>query len=73
MTAKLHNASGMALIGVGLLGIALPVIPGIPLVLAGAAMLGSNHPLVRAGREWLQDRGILKKERNGNELSDVQS
>ena len=73
MTAKLRNASGMTLIGVGLLGIVLPFIPGIPLVLAGAAMLGGNHPLVRAGREWLQDRGILKKERNGNELSDVQS
>ena len=58
---------------VGVLAIPIPVIPGIPLIVAGASMLGSDHPLIRSGRTWLQNRGILTQERNKNELSNVQS
>jgi hypothetical protein len=63
----------MALIAAGLVAIPIPVIPGIPLIAAGAAMLGSDHPLVRSCRTWLQRRGIWRQERNKNELSNVQS
>ena len=63
----------MALIAAGLVAIPIPVIPGIPLITAGAAMLGSDHPLVRSCRTWLQRRGIWRQERNKNELSNVQS
>jgi uncharacterized protein YqgC (DUF456 family) len=40
-------AGGLALIGMGLLGIFVPVVPGIPLLIAGVALMGANHPWVR--------------------------
>jgi uncharacterized membrane protein YbaN (DUF454 family) len=61
MTAKFRKVGGFALIGAGIIGLVLPLIPGIPLLLAGAAVLGSDHPLVRNSKRWLHDRGILKK------------
>ena len=73
MTATLRRICGFALIAAGLVAMPVPIMPGIPLILAGVAMLGSDHPLVRTCRTWLQNRGILKKERNRNELSNVQS
>jgi len=42
------------LIVVGLLGLVLPVIPGVPLLLAGVAVLGQDHPLVRPALAWLR-------------------
>jgi uncharacterized membrane protein YbaN (DUF454 family) len=45
--ATIRLAAGVTLIGLGLLGLLLPVLPGIPLLLAGAALLGANHPWVR--------------------------
>ncbi|HEY7141864.1 MAG TPA: hypothetical protein VIE44_17330 [Methylomirabilota bacterium] len=38
---------GILLLGLGLLGLVVPVIPGVPLLLAGAALMGKDHPLVR--------------------------
>ena len=38
---------GVLLIVVGLVGLVLPVIPGVPLLVAGVAVLGQDHPLVR--------------------------
>lgn len=38
---------GLILIGLGVLGLLLPVIPGIPLLVAGVALVGSNHPWIR--------------------------
>ena len=38
---------GVTLIILGLIGMLLPVMPGIPLLLAGIALLGSNHPWIR--------------------------
>ncbi len=72
MLPAIRRACGMVLIAAGVLVIPIPVIPGIPLILAGAAMLGSDHPLVRSGRSWLRSRGILTHERTQNELSNVQ-
>jgi uncharacterized membrane protein YbaN (DUF454 family) len=37
----------MVLIVLGLLGMLMPVLPGIPFLLAGVALLGSSHPWVR--------------------------
>ena len=72
MAPASRRACGIVLIAAGVLAIPIPVIPGIPLIAAGAAMLGSDHPLVRSGRSWLRNRGILREERNQNELSNVQ-
>ena len=49
----MRNVCGIALIVAGLAAIPIPVLPGIPLVLAGTAMLGSNHYLVRSFRGWI--------------------
>ena len=73
MLTAIRRTCGIVLIAAGVLAIPIPVIPGIPLIVAGAAMLGSDHPLVRSCRRWLQERGIWRQERNQNELSNVQN
>ena len=39
--------AGVAMISIGVIGCVLPVIPGVPLVIGGVALLGTRHPLVR--------------------------
>ena len=73
MPAAIRRACGIVLIAAGAVAIPIPVIPGIPRIVAGAALLGSDHPLIRSGRAWLQNRGILTQERNKHELSNMQS
>lgn len=53
----MRNVAGISLLVAGGLGCVLPVIPGIPLLLAGVATLGPHHPIVRSGRGWLARRG----------------
>lgn len=50
---------GIVLIVLGLVAMPIPVLPGIPLIVAGVAMIGPEHPAVRACRTWLKNRGIL--------------
>lgn len=38
---------GITLCVVGVVGTLLPVIPGVPLIIAGVALLGTDHWLVR--------------------------
>jgi len=64
VAATIRKAFGIVLIVTGFVAIPIPIIPGIPLIAAGAAMLGSDHPLVRSGWTWLRNRGILTQERN---------
>lgn len=40
---RLREAAGFTLLIAGLIGMLLPVIPGIPMLAAGAALLGRNH------------------------------
>lgn len=56
MPPELRNLCGMVLIVLGLIAMPLPILPGIPLVLAGAAMLGHNHPVVRPFADWIRKR-----------------
>lgn len=44
---RLREVSGFALLLTGLVGCLLPVIPGIPMVMAGVALLGADHPRIR--------------------------
>jgi len=44
----------------GVAGCLLPIIPGIPLIVAGVAILGTDHALVRRSRAWLEKKGFLK-------------
>ena len=72
MRTAFRKGFGIVLIAAGVIAIPIPIIPGIPLIVAGAAMLGSDHPLVRSGRSWLRNRGILTDERKHNELPNMQ-
>ena len=47
MSALLRTVAGVMLITVGLIGLVLPIIPGIPLLIAGVATMGRDHPLLR--------------------------
>jgi uncharacterized protein YqgC (DUF456 family) len=61
MQPTIRKLCGVGLIAVGLLGLLLPLLPGIPLILAGLIMLEINHPVVHACRDWLEARGIGKR------------
>jgi hypothetical protein len=39
--------AGVLLVVSGAIGCVLPIIPGIPMLIAGIALLGPHHPLVR--------------------------
>jgi hypothetical protein len=53
---RLRALCGMLLLIFGVVGVVLPIIPGIPFVIAGVALLGQNHPLVRACAKWVSPR-----------------
>lgn len=44
---RVREIVGVLLLVVGLVGLALPIIPGVPLLLAGVALTGKDHPFVR--------------------------
>lgn len=60
MRPAVRKACGVGLIALGVPGLVLPILPGIPMILAGLIMLEVNHPLVHASRNWLEARGIGK-------------
>ena len=45
---------GVLCVAVGIVGCVLPIIPGIPILLAGVALLGPRHPLVRPFAERIE-------------------
>ena len=47
---------GLFLIGVGIIGVALPVLPGIVLIIAGLAVLGTEFERPRRWVAHLRDR-----------------
>ncbi len=53
MPLEIRNILGIALIVVGLIAMPVPIIPGLPIVAAGAAVLGREHPLVVSFRKYL--------------------
>jgi uncharacterized protein len=56
----LRIGGGLILIAAGLLGVILPIIPGVPLLLAGLAILGVDHPVLRPVTASLRRWGIIK-------------
>ena len=48
---KIKALLGIALCLIGLAGTLVPVIPGVPIIAAGLALLGADHPLVRELKE----------------------
>lgn len=47
MWRTIRTVIGLILIVLGLIGLLVPVMPGIPLLIAGVALVGTNHPWVR--------------------------
>jgi len=45
---------GIALMVVGIIAMPVPLVPGLPLVMAGAAMYGSEKPVIQTCRAWLR-------------------
>ena len=45
---------GIALCLVGLAGTLVPIIPGVPIMVAGLALMGSKHPFVSGLKERLR-------------------
>jgi hypothetical protein len=56
---RLREISGMVLVIAGLAGCMLPIIPGIPLVIAGLTL----HPELRTKMRWLERWGELLADR----------
>ena len=48
-------AVGIGLLALGLIGIVLPILPGIPLLIAGAFLVACNRPGLRR-RLWQHER-----------------
>lgn len=61
MKKHLKLASGIGLLILGVLGILLPIMPGIPFLIAGVAILGTEHPLIRPFKKQF-DRAKKKYE-----------
>lgn len=57
---KLRLFLGVMFCIFGLLGVLLPVIPGVPIILAGLALIGPAHPWVRSLKERLKRWRKLK-------------
>lgn len=53
---KIKLALGIALCIIGLAGTLVPIIPGVPMMIAGFALMGRDHPFVRGvkarARRW---------------------
>ena len=47
MNDRWRNVLGIGLIVAGVIAMPIPVIPGIPMIIAGAAILGVDHPVTR--------------------------
>ena len=60
MRDSIRTAAGLVLIVVGVAGLVLPVLPGIPLLIAGLALLGTDHPVRVAVTRRLQRWGLMK-------------
>ncbi|MCU0490539.1 MAG: hypothetical protein MUD01_02930 [Chloroflexaceae bacterium] len=50
--AQLRVPLGWCCIALGLLGMALPMMPGVALLVLGVALVGQRHPLLRRARVW---------------------
>ena len=45
---RVRSVAGVALIALGVAGVVIPLVPGVPFLIAGTALLGSDHPISRA-------------------------
>lgn len=51
-----RTAVGWALVCAGILGIVLPVIPGVPLLIGGLVILSARYHWAAVGVRWLKQK-----------------
>ncbi len=61
MEAKIKKIAGILLLGIGLVGLVLPLMPGIIFILAGAALLGLRIETIEKFIRSLSGKGIQQK------------
>jgi len=44
----------LPLIAVGLVGVVVPFVPGLPFLILGVTLIGVDHPLVRPARRLIE-------------------
>jgi uncharacterized protein YqgC (DUF456 family) len=59
--------SAYVLLIAGVAGLALPLLPGIPLLLIGLNLLGPEHPIRQMLSRWTKRRPRWMKRRPGNQ------
>jgi uncharacterized membrane protein YbaN (DUF454 family) len=62
-----RNALGYVLLVAGIAGVLLPIIPGVPFLIAAVAVLGSDHPVIRPWKERINR--CLKKAQKSEEIT----
>jgi hypothetical protein len=50
MRRSIRTIAGFSLIVAGAIGTLVPVVPGVPMLLAGVALVGTDHPWIRAAK-----------------------
>jgi uncharacterized membrane protein YbaN (DUF454 family) len=64
MRKHLREIIGFFLIGVGLIGFLIPIMPSVPFILAGIALIGADNPRLKPLLEKIKSL----KERFSNKL-----
>lgn len=67
MRKSTNTVLGCLLLVAGIAGLLLPIIPGIPFLIAAVAVLGSDHPLIRPWKERVNR--WMKKEHESKEMN----
>jgi uncharacterized membrane protein YbaN (DUF454 family) len=62
----LKRISAYILLVAGVAGVAMPLLPGIPLLLVGLHLLGPEHPIRKVLSRWVQRRPRWMKWKPGN-------
>ena len=62
---RVRAVAGVAFLAIGVAGVVLPLMPGVPFLIAGMALLGSEHPISRA----VAERVRRLRSRRGKESS----
>ncbi|MEJ2636626.1 MAG: hypothetical protein P8184_15200 [Calditrichia bacterium] len=58
---KIKKIAGILLLGIGLVGLVLPLMPGIIFILAGAALLGLRIEMIEKFIRSLSGKGFQQK------------
>ena len=59
----LREIAGFFLLAAGVVGVVIPIIPGIPLLLAGGVLLAPKYPRIRIALEYVRRKLSMAKAR----------